>query len=110
MTSAVVILDGDDDYIIVDYSNIESIIVTSKYIKLSTEGAAFKYKAIYIRDEYGHIMSIEDALEYIDTLKSVGNDMEEVGEPFPAVHDSSQLMDCIEEVESWPQHECGPNS
>jgi hypothetical protein len=69
VTNAVVLLDDEEDYTVIDYAGIEYICVTQRVIKVEVFSDLVKYKAIYFTNQDGQYMNIEDAMQYIDRLK-----------------------------------------
>lgn len=68
MTDAVVLLDDNGDYTVIDYTGIEYICVTQKVIKIEVFSDSVKYRDIYFTNESGEYMGIKDAMEYIGRL------------------------------------------
>lgn len=70
MTDAVVLLDDNGDYTVIDYAGIEYICVTQKVIKIKVFSDSVKYRDIYFTNESGEYMGIKDAMEYIGRLRA----------------------------------------
>ena len=70
MTDAVVLLDDNGDYTVIDYAGIEYICVTQKVIKIKVFSDSVKYRDIYFTNESGEYMGIKDAMDYISRLRA----------------------------------------
>ena len=69
MSDAVVLLDDNGDYTVIDYADIEYICVSRGVVKIKVFSEEIMYKSIYITDEIGSYMGMQEAMQYVDRLR-----------------------------------------